>query len=355
MNECKRPESFSILQELDRHPITVSTQASENGDLGPAGVAFVPKGFSPLWDSGNLLSVGDLLVTNFRNSQNLRGLGTTVLQITPTGKVSTFFVSSIPGLNGALAVLKKGYVLVGNLPTEDGQAETLGVGSIQIVDATGTLLTTISDSKLLPSPWFLCPYEKHPRSPFVSLFVSNVTLGNIVRLELQFQSQPSVTSRAGSRMECERPTITVSQSPVVIASGFSSRLDRDCFALGPAGLTLRDGTLYVASMLDNAIFAIENPFERIPSRTLSRGKMVFLSGETLHGPLGLVAAPNGQFLVTNSDFVNPHLQEEDTKSLMNKKCSSLIEFAASDHPRYVSAQLKSSKSLDNIPSFFIWP
>jgi hypothetical protein len=46
--------------------ILVSSTIPANGDLNPYGIAFVPPGFP-----GGLLKPGDVLVSNFNNSNNL--------------------------------------------------------------------------------------------------------------------------------------------------------------------------------------------------------------------------------------------------------------------------------------------
>jgi hypothetical protein len=62
---------------------TIASTISSNGDLNPYGVAQVPA------TSGALIK-GDILVSNFNNSSNLQGRGTTIVQISPSGTVSLF-------------------------------------------------------------------------------------------------------------------------------------------------------------------------------------------------------------------------------------------------------------------------
>ena len=87
-------------------------------------------------EEGNLVQ-GDLLVSNFNNSANLQGTGTTIIEISPAGAVQTFApinAASLPGscpggvgLTTALVVLRAGWVIVGSLPTSDGTAATAQV------------------------------------------------------------------------------------------------------------------------------------------------------------------------------------------------------------------------------------
>jgi len=92
-------------------PTTIVTSTvPENGDVNPYGVAIVPAGFP----SGGTIAPGDVLVSNFNNSDNLQGTGTTIIKFTPNGTVSPsgqaseFFKGSFPGLTTALGVLKRG-------------------------------------------------------------------------------------------------------------------------------------------------------------------------------------------------------------------------------------------------------
>jgi hypothetical protein len=64
----------------------VSTIPS-NGDVNPYGVAFVPEGFP----TGGTLNPGDLLVSNFNNSTNTQGTGTTIIDISSAGQTTVFF------------------------------------------------------------------------------------------------------------------------------------------------------------------------------------------------------------------------------------------------------------------------
>jgi hypothetical protein len=93
-----------------------------NGDLNPYGVALVPRSIGKL--------VRDhVLVSNFSNSQNLQGRGSTIVDIGPDGSMALFAQIAAPsmdecpggiGLTAALVVLRWGWVIVGSLPTRDG-------------------------------------------------------------------------------------------------------------------------------------------------------------------------------------------------------------------------------------------
>jgi hypothetical protein len=123
--------------------IIISSTMPSNGDLNPYGVALVP----PNFPSGGLLVPGDILVSNFNNSNNMQGTGTTIIKLTPNGIISpagtatTFFTSPVIGLTTALGVLQGGFVLVGNVPTSNGVIQT---GSLQIIDRNGNQVISLN-------------------------------------------------------------------------------------------------------------------------------------------------------------------------------------------------------------------
>jgi hypothetical protein len=106
--------------------------------VNPYGVTFAPKTLL----AGGGLQPGDILVSNFNNSQNLQGLGTTILRVDAAGHPSTFFTSTAPqtGLTAALGVLSNGIILIGNLPTADGTSNTVQPGRLGVLDRFGDFL-----------------------------------------------------------------------------------------------------------------------------------------------------------------------------------------------------------------------
>src|SRR6516162_1147022 len=86
--------------------LIVSSTIPTNGDLNPYGVAFVPQNFP----RGGTIAPGDVLISNFNNSHNVQGTGTTIVKLTPNGTVVppvmagmsgnavTFFTSKLTGL-----------------------------------------------------------------------------------------------------------------------------------------------------------------------------------------------------------------------------------------------------------------
>jgi uncharacterized protein (TIGR03118 family) len=260
---------------------TISTVPASNGDVNPYGVAFVPQGFQ----GTGALQPGDLLVSNFNNSSNTQGTGTTIVRITPDGQRSVFFQGDPGlGLTTALGVLKSGFVIVGNVPTDkNGVAQQ---GSLLVLDANGNVKATLSDSALLDGPWDLAINDQGQRA---QVFVSNVLSGTVTRIDLNIP-------KGGTPMV---------ESETQIASGFAHRTDPNALVVGPTGLAFdpRTDTLYVASTGDNAIFAIHDADDTQHDHGM--GRLIYSDPAHLHGPLGLVLAPNGDLIFANGDAVNP--------------------------------------------------
>jgi uncharacterized protein (TIGR03118 family) len=267
-----------IVSNLTNPPPQAFSTVPANGDVNPYGVAFVPNNVV----TGGLLHGGDTLVANFNNNTNTQGTGTTIVDIGPNGQSSVFFQGQAGlGLDTALSVLRNGFVIVGNAPIN---GTTVKQGSLLIIDKTGTLKMTLTDANLLNGPWDM---TVHDMGNTAVLFVSNVLSGGITRITLTF-------SATG-------PTV---KSMVQIAHGYATRTDPAALVVGPTGLAYNAATdtLYVASTGDNKIFAIAHA-----STTTDKGmgRLVVQDQTNLHGPLGLVLAPNGNLIVANGDAQNP--------------------------------------------------
>jgi hypothetical protein len=262
-----------------------SSTIPSNGDLNPYGVAFVPAGFP----TGGRIVSGDVLVSNFNNSRNLQGTGTTIVQLSPSGSLAppgsaqTFFASNLAGLSTALGVLRAGFVLIGNVPTTDGTINTIGQGALQVIDRNGRAVQTFNDPRFLDGPWDLAVNDEGDTA---HIFVSNVLNGTVSRLDV------TVT---GSRLKV--------MHKVSLATGYTHAPNAAALVLGPTGLAfdVTTDTLYVASTADNAVYAITNA--SYADGPVSLGTLVF-SDPHLRGPLALKLAPNGDLLTANGDAVN---------------------------------------------------
>jgi hypothetical protein len=280
-------------------PQVVSTVPA-NGDVNPYGVAFVPHEFA----SGGTIHPGDILVSNFNNSSNLQGTGTTIVSITPQGKQSLFFQGPQGlGLTTALGVLRRGVVLVGNVPTTDGTSATVQTGSLIAIDRQGKQIATFTDSTLLDGPWDLTLLD-FDREAIV--FVSNVLNGTVTRLEFDIANN-------GEHIRLESAT--------QIAKGYRHRPDPAALVVGPTGLAFdrHKDLLYVASTGDNAIYAIRDAFRR--SEAANKGELVYRDNAHLRGPLGLILAKNGDLITTNGDAINSNPSQP----------SEMVEFTPKGH------------------------
>lgn len=270
-----------LLANLPSAPEQTVSTVPANGDVNPYGAAFVPPGF----EGNGVLHAGDLLVSNFNNSSNVQGTGSTIVRTTPDGQHSTFFQGGAGvGLTTALAVLKSGFVVVGNVPTDaNGVAQQ---GSLLMLDANGNVVSTLSDSALLDGPWDMAVNDQGDHA---QLFVSNVLSGTVTRIDLAIPN-------GGTPMV---------QSETQIASGYTHRTDPAALVVGPTGLVFdaKTDTLYVASTGDNAIYAIRNAART--QRDEGTGRVIYNDPTQLHGPLGMVQAPNGDLIIANGDAVNP--------------------------------------------------
>src|SRR5260370_23974554 len=158
-----------------------------NGDVNPYGVAFVPQGFP----NGGPLRPGDILISNFNNNMNLQGTGTTIVRVSASGAVSTFFAgpphpggTNGLGLSTALAVLQRGFVIVGNVPSIDGTCPTGTPGSLLVIDNTGNHVSTISDPNI-NGPWDMTILDEGNQAV---AFVFSVFAGTVLRLNLNVAS-----------------------------------------------------------------------------------------------------------------------------------------------------------------------
>ena len=263
-------------------PVVVASTVPANGDGNPYGVAFVPEDFET---GTGPLKHGNILVSNFNNSQNIQGAGTTIVNISPSGAQSLFFQGSAGlGLSTALGTLQKGFVVVGNVPVIPGGTTGAEAGSLLVINNKGKLIQTIT------SPWIQAPWDMTlvDGGDWAIAFVSNGLNGTVSRLNFQ-------VSNSGLKLV----------GAATIASGYVNRTDPVTFLVAPTGLVYdasRD-RLYVASTGDNAVFAIHEAAAR--TKSAGMGSVVYEDNVHLHGPLGLAEATNGHLLVTNNDGINP--------------------------------------------------
>ncbi|HEY1690336.1 MAG TPA: hypothetical protein VGF95_15890 [Solirubrobacteraceae bacterium] len=286
------PKTKAYLASLKTVTKVVSTVPAA-GDENPYGIAFVPA-------SVGKLEAGEMLVSNFNSNSGNQGTGTTIDEISTTGKVSLFAnvdAKTLPGpcpggvgLTTALNILPGGYVVVGSLPTSNGKAATAKYGCLIVLDSKGKAIETIAN-KNIQGPWDSTATSEGSNT---TLFVSNALNGgaaegvkpidNSTVLRIDLQSSAS-----------EAPKVTSEQ---VIAEGIPWVDSPEALVLGPTGLALAaNGTLYFASTQNNAIYAISEA--SIRTTPVAKGGTVLTKDGHLKEPLGMAIAPNGDILTTN--------------------------------------------------------
>jgi len=283
-----RSSSSAFLAGLAQVNVLGSTVPT-NGDVNPYGIVVVPR-------SIGALHAGDLLVSNFNAKSNNQGTGTTIDQITPSGHRSLFadVNGATPpgvGLDTAIAVLPGGYVVVGSLPTTNGQSATAKAGGLIVLNSSGRVVKTISGPKIA-GPWDLTSVT---HGTVTTLFVSMVLNGGAAAGVHTINN--STVLRIGLRTGAGQPP-TVSDEQV-IARGIPWRDDKAALVIGPTGVALApNGTLYIADTLANAITAVPDALTRNTAAN-GGGTTISKDGDLIQ-PLGLALAPNGDILATNA-------------------------------------------------------
>lgn len=305
---------------------TIASTIPANGDLNPYGVAQVKR------TTGNLRA-GHILISNFNDSGNFQGTGTTIVDVAPDGAVSLFAhlkPGSLPGscpggvgLTTALVVLETGWVIVGSLPTAKQGTVFTGPGCLIVLDSLGNAKETFYGS-LINGPWDMTAFDGEQQA---KLFVTNVLNGTVAAGGSVVHG--GTVTRLNLKVSAD--AMPALESITIIGSGFPERTDPSALVIGPTGVGLRascagdpddcdhdrdqgdsdDGDnslLYVADTLGNRITVID----RALSRTASAGTgKTLTSGGSLNGPLGLVVTPGGHILTVNSGDgfiteVSPH-------------------------------------------------
>ncbi len=273
----------ALLPQLANSPLQVISTVPSNGDLNPYGVAFVPRGFA----GGGAIQAGDILVSNFNNSANFQGTGSTIVAIGPHGSQNLFFQGpSGIGLTTALGVLRRGVVLVGDLPTTDGTFGTAKQGSLIAVDRFGKQIASFTDTATLDGPWDMAIIDGDGTAV---AFVSSVLNGTVSRLDFS--------------VSADGEHITLNHAST-IAAGYAHRGDPAALVVGPTGLAYdrERAILYVASTGDNAIYAVDAAPKS--SAAPDNGRVVYQDNAHLRGPVGLMLTRNGHLIATNGDAVN---------------------------------------------------
>ena len=268
----------------------IASTVPAGGDVNPYGVAVAPT------TTGNLVA-GDVLISNFNDKANKQGTGRTIDELSPTGHLRLFArlnASMLPGacpggvgLTTALVALRSGWVVVGSLPTKNGSSPTAKAGCLIVINPSGQVAETISGAPI-DGPWDMTAMDNGSTA---TLFVTNV-LNGTVKAKGKIVNGGTVVRVGLSIPTTGSPMVT---SETVIGNGLPERTDPAALVVGPTGVGLSGGTLFVANSAGNSIGAISGAM----SRTAPMTPTTVTKGKKLSDPLGLAIAPNGDVLTTN--------------------------------------------------------
>jgi hypothetical protein len=272
----------------------ISSTVPSNGDVNPYGIVVVPH-------SDGALVRGDTLISNFNDSTNTQGTGTTLVEVSPSGTLTTFATLTDPisqtcpggvGLTTALAILSNNYVVVGSLPVDETGGSINGPGCLIVVSPEGQAVAMWS-SPDINGPWDMTAAQHGPRNV---LFISNVLNGTVAAGSAG-TNQGTVLRLTVKARSDQTPVVT---SSLVVATGFDEQLNDAALVLGPTGLALGSrGTLYVADTVNSRIAAIPRALSRHDAFSVPGGTTL-TAGGSLNQPLGLVEAPNGDLIAVNA-------------------------------------------------------
>jgi len=307
----------TFLASLDK-ATQIGATVPPNGDVNPYGIAVVPT------TVGTLVQ-GSTLVSNFNDSANTQGTGTTIVQVSPTGARSTFArITTLPasepcpggiGLTTALAVLPGGWVVVGSLPAGPGGDLPAAnpAGCLIVLNSSGMPVETWTNAHI-NGPWDMTTAVT---ASGAEIFVSNVLSRPAGLMSTPPSGLCTVTRLDVSLSPGDPPRMTGS---TVIGSGFPWRANKAAFIQGPTGVALgSNGTLYVAETVGSAITAIPGALTR--TDPVMDGTDTVTAGGSLNGPLGLTMVPGGDLVAVNGNDgraveITPHGRQITTVTLV---------------------------------------
>jgi hypothetical protein len=289
--------SDSFLASLQK-ATQIGSTVPPNGDVNPYGIAVVPT-------TAGALMQGSTLISNFNDKANVQGTGTTIVQVSPSGTLSTFAqIASLPasescpggiGLTTGLAVLPGGWVVVGSFPAgSDGALPTENpAGCLIVLNSSGMPVETWTNANI-NGPWDMTAATT---ASGAQLFLSN----DLSRPAADMSTPPSglcTVVRIDVTLSAASPPVMTGST--VVGRGFPWRASKAAFIQGPTGLALgRNGSLYVAESLGSNITVIASASTRTDAVTFESNTLT--SGGSLDGPLGLALAPDGNLIAVNGN------------------------------------------------------
>jgi hypothetical protein len=160
---------------------------------------------------------------------------------------------------------------------------------LTILNSAGHVVKTIKGGDI-NGPWDMTAVDQGKHA---TLFVSNVLNGTVAANGKDVKKGTVVRIRLTITGE-HAPKVTSNQ---VIGAGFTEHTDPNALVVGPTGVGLAGGTLYVADSANNRIAAIPHAMTR--TSKLGGGGNTLSKGGALNDPLGLTITPDGSVLSAN--------------------------------------------------------
>ncbi len=268
--------------------LTVSTIAA-NGDQNPRDVAKVHGGF---------------LVTDLYTANQPPVLSTSIEKVFLNGSTKTWYTMPKGSwLTGPIGVESNGDVVaeIGSRPRGNVGGQT--TISLLVLNPNGRPIVDLKNQKLTPGVSSLAVGQHGGTS---QIYLSDSNSGTITRLDVRIQhGVPRIVKAtliaSGYPTSFIYPPVPPPSSAPVLYSGFAGS-SQFGLAFDP-----KMDVLYVASMADNAIYAIPQAGSR--TAAVDKGTVVVKNDGKLRLPSNLTIAPNGDLLVTNNDGIaaNPNL------------------------------------------------
>ncbi|MFM1802550.1 MAG: hypothetical protein RJA81_1902 [Planctomycetota bacterium] len=255
------------------NPVSVS-------DYKVGGVTIVPFGYPYA-----AAHPGMTLVSLSSNPDGGGGPPSEVISVGTLGERQSFYQSSPSEMiltNPAM--FRSGFVTVGVTPTTYDPATTItssSPGELRVLNRVGQPVMIISDPNLISGP---SAFAWLDRGNSASLFVANSINGTVSRFDFR------IFQRGLGAIRLQRSTL--------IGAGFSTAGSATTNLQGPSGLSYDDktDTLYVASTLDNAVYAIDRA-SRVRN-VGTTGRLIFNNSAWLSNPAGVTLSPSRTLLVT---------------------------------------------------------
>jgi hypothetical protein len=266
----------------DLAPPPNSNVVSTTGDYKVGGATIVPFGY--VYANA---APGNTLVSLSGIPDNGTGPRSYLMAVTTLGQRQNFYATSgTEMIMTPPAMFRAGFVSIGVTPTTyDAGTDTTSsqAGELRILNRVGTPVMILRDTNLINGPIGLTWLDK---SNSGSLFVSNGINGTISRFDFQ------IFQRGPGQIRMTRAT--------QIGGGFTTAGSATTDLQGPTGLSYDEttDTLYIASTLENAVFAIDKA-SRIRN-VGTKGRLVFSTSPRISEPTGVSVSPSRTLLVAGT-------------------------------------------------------